>query len=78
METLDEDVQYIFESSVNAKTMSNSVNFPWSNHNTMDAKDTKLLTQAYFLQLNEEEKQKLYSIYEPDFLMFGYDASGYV
>ena len=78
METLEEDVQYIFESSVNAKNMSNTLNFPWSNHKNVDAKNTKLLTQAYFQLLDEFEKQMLYRIYEPDFLMFGYDVSGYI
>lgn len=76
MDTLDEDVQYIFD-TVNAKERMSKYIFPWSNHKN-DKSDTRQLTMSYFNQLSAVEKQKLYSIYEPDFLMFGYDNKGYI
>ena len=69
METLDEDVAYIFD-------LSNiEMEFPWNNHKQ---NESKIMTQKYFSLLTDEQKQKLYEIYLPDFLMFGYENTDYI
>lgn len=74
METLTEDVHYIFDiSGINGSNHE----FPWSNQKSADY--SKERTKTYFETLKIEERKALYDIYLPDFLMFGYnDANEYI
>ena len=74
METLSEDVKYIFEYS---NVSLPKGDFPWSNQVNVKS-DTYNLTLSYMKNLSSEEKLKLYEIYLPDFQMFDYDAMKYL
>ena len=75
METLEEDVSYVFSQSNSTSTME----FPWSNKvNKKKSNSTFNLTLSYFNTLSIDAKYKLYELYLPDFQMFGYDALKYL
>ena len=77
MDTITEDVEYIFkETGLDHYLTDNHFDFPWRNnkHKTTDLEE---LVKKYFSTITKDEKLKLYDIYRPDFLMFGYDAEKY-
>ena len=45
---------------------------PQMNSNTPESMTAEEITALYFEQLDEEDVRKLFRIFEPDFLMFGY------
>ena len=44
----------------------------WRNANSPERMQEEKLTQLYFRQLNATEVERLYRLYEDDFVMFGY------
>ena len=76
METLSFDVDYIYKRS-GLEEYLKDFPFPIANQKEEDSNRLRNLTKKYIDYLTNQQKQKLFEIYLPDFLMFGYDTEYY-
>ncbi|KFB53229.1 hypothetical protein ZHAS_00021439 [Anopheles sinensis] len=71
METYERDIRLLLK----ATRLEGKVKLVHINHARKEALDK--LIQKYFSQITEEQMDKLYSIYQIDFELFGYSAENY-